>query len=50
MGETVKSGLKVFVDGCDVGHDALPVWPLRVHHLINVQSAFDAHALSSLES
>lgn len=74
-----ESGLKVLVDGRDVGHDALPVRPLCVHHLVYVletragsasacvrarvracdrtqtvsetyQSAFDAHALRSLES
>lgn len=50
MGETVKSGLKVLVDGCDISHDTLPVRPLCVHHLIYVQSAFDAHTLCSLES
>lgn len=31
-----QSGLKVLVDGSDVGHDTLPVWSLCVHHLINV--------------
>lgn len=46
----MSSGLKVFVDGCDVSHDALPVRPLCVHHLIYVQSAFDAHTFCSLKS
>lgn len=36
MKDAVKSGLKVFVDGCDVSHDTLPVGPLCVRHLINV--------------
>lgn len=36
MVEAVESGLKVLVDGCDVRHDALPVGPLSVHHLIYV--------------
>lgn len=31
-----QSGLKVLVDCRNVGHDALPVWPLRVHHIIDV--------------
>lgn len=31
-----ESGLKVLVDGGDVGHDALPVRPLCVHHLVDV--------------
>lgn len=35
-GSEVTSGLEVLVDGGDVGHDALPVGPLRVHHLIYV--------------
>lgn len=32
----LESGLKVLVDGRDVGHDALPVRPLRVHHFVDV--------------
>lgn len=36
VGETVKSGLEVLVNGGDICHDALPVGPLRVHHLIYV--------------
>lgn len=47
---SMSSGFKVLVDGRDVGHDVLPVWSLSVHHLINVQSAFDPHTLSRLES
>lgn len=31
-----QSGLKVLVDCRNVGHDALPVWPLCVHHIIDV--------------
>lgn len=36
VGEAVKSGLKVLIDGCDISHDTLPVWPFCVHHLIYV--------------
>lgn len=32
----LESGLKVLVDGRDVGHDALPVRPLGVHHVVYV--------------
>ena len=32
----VKSGLKVFVDGCDISHDTLPVRPLCVDHVIYI--------------
>ena len=31
-----SSGLKVLVDGCDIGHDTLPVRSLSVHHFTNV--------------
>lgn len=41
--EMVKSGLKVLVDGCDISHDTLPVWPLRVHHLIYVLETRKTH-------
>lgn len=34
--EILMSGLKVLVDGRDVGHDTLPIWPLCVNHLIDV--------------
>lgn len=39
----MKSGLKVLVDGCNVSHDTLPVWPLCVHHLINVLEKRNRH-------
>lgn len=32
----MKSGLKVLVNSCDIGHDALPIRPLCVHHLVYV--------------
>lgn len=33
---TYPSGLKVLVDLGDVLHDALPVWPVGLHQLLNV--------------
>lgn len=35
-GSAEQSGLKVLVDCRNVGHDALPVGPLCVHHVIDV--------------
>lgn len=43
------SGFKVFVDGRHIQHHILPVGPLRPHHLINVQSGFDADTFRCLE-
>lgn len=32
------SGFKVFVNGCNIQHDILPVWTLGSHHFIDVLS------------
>ena len=32
------SRLKVFVNGCDVGHNLLPIWTLYWNHVIDVQN------------
>lgn len=32
------SGFKVFVNGCNIQHDILPVWTLSSHHFIDVLS------------
>lgn len=36
LGGEITSGLKVLVDGCDIGHHTLPVWSLSAGHLIEV--------------
>lgn len=44
------SGFKVFVNCCNIQHDILPVWTLGSHHLIDVQSRFNANTFSCLKS
>ncbi len=41
----VSSGLKVFVDGGDVGHDGVPVGPVLGEHVVQPKGGGDALAL-----
>ncbi len=46
----VRSGLKVFVDGGDVGHDGVPVGPVLGEHVVQSKGGGDALALRRSKS